>query len=187
MFGSDPRDRSEGVRRSLCVVLPVARPPHVPRVPFGLDPLIAEAKQWVHQRRTLVFAIVVMIGGGAVGATVALTASTPSQAITSPLRVDNSYLGLDCGSAFPCPKLGIALWLHAPAVSVTVMLHGRSVALTSPRGDHRLYWQGFVRDTAAERIAGDMKRLVRLAVEATGRDGTIRRATLRSPVSPGWG
>jgi hypothetical protein len=110
-----------------------------------------------------------------------------SHAITSPLRVRNSYLGLNCGNAFPCPKLGIALWLHAPEVRVTVTLHGRSVALTSPRGDHHLYWQGFVRDTAAERIAGDMKRLVRLTVEATGRDGTIRRARLTSPVSPGWG
>ena len=41
--------------------------------------------------------------------------------------------------------------------------------------------------TVAERIAGDMKRLVRLTVEATSPDGTIRRATLTSPVSPGWG
>lgn len=110
-----------------------------------------------------------------------------SHATPSPLRVGNSYLGLDCGDAFPCPKLGIALWLRAPEVSVTVTLHGRRVALTSPRGDHRLYWQGFVRDTVAERIAGDMKCLVGLTVEGIGRDGTVRRATLTSPVSPGWG
>ena len=111
-----------------------------------------------------------------------------SHAVTSPLRVGNSYLGLDCGAAFPCPKLGIAVWLHASEVSVTVTLHGRRVALTTYRGyKYRRYWQGFVRDRVAERIAGDMKRLVRLTVEATGRDGTIRRATLKSPVSPGWG
>jgi uncharacterized membrane protein len=148
---------------------------------------MAEAKRRVPKRRVLIAVLAIVIGGGVAGATVTLTSSTPSNAITSPLRVGNSYLGLDCGNAFPCPKLGIALWLHAPEVSVTVMLHGRSVTLTSPRGDHRRFWQGFVRDPAAERIAGDMKHLVRLTVEATGSDGTIRRATLTSPVSPGWG
>jgi hypothetical protein len=113
-----------------------------------------------------------------------------SHANTNPLRVGNSYLGLDCGNAFPCPKLGIAVWLRGPEQRVTVELHGRRVTLMTPHGyKYRLYWQGFVRDPFAERIAiaDDMKRNVRLTVEATGRDGTLRRATLTSPVSPGWG
>jgi hypothetical protein len=111
-----------------------------------------------------------------------------SHATTSPLRIGNSYLGLHCGNAFPCPELGIALWLRAPEQRVTVTLHGRRVTLTTHhRYKYRRYWQGFVRDTVAERIAGNLNRLVRLTIEATGRDGTIRRATLRSPVSPGWG
>jgi hypothetical protein len=111
-----------------------------------------------------------------------------SHEVTSPLRVGSSYLGLDCGDAFPCPKLGIAVWLHAPEVSVTVTLHGRRVALTTRRRyKYRRYWQGFVRDMVAERLAGNMNREVRLTVVATGSDGTIRRATLTSPVSPGWG
>jgi hypothetical protein len=111
-----------------------------------------------------------------------------SHATPTPLRVGKSYLGLDCGDAFPCPKLGIALWLRAPERSVTVTLHGRWVALTTHRRyKYRRYWQGFVRDMVAERLAGDMNREVRLTVVATGSDGTIRRATLTSPVSPGWG
>lgn len=51
----------------------------------------------------------------------------------------------------------------------------------------RRYWQGFVRDARAERIAGDLNRTIPLTVTATGLDGVARRATLRSPVSPGWG
>jgi hypothetical protein len=133
-------------------------------------------------RRRLHVAVTVLLAAG----TCASCGAT--HAVRSPLRVRNSYLGLDCGDAFPCPKLGIAVWLHAPEVSVTVTLHGRRVALTTHRGyKYRRYWQGFARDTVAERIAGDMKRLVRLTVEATGRDGTVQRATLKSPVSPGWG
>ena len=111
-----------------------------------------------------------------------------SQATTTPLRVGNSYLGLDCGNAFPCPKLGIAVWLRGPEHRVTVTLHGRRVTLTTHhRYKYRRYWQGFVRDTVAERIAGNANRQVRLTVEATGRDGIIRRTTFMSPVSPGWG
>jgi hypothetical protein len=109
-----------------------------------------------------------------------------SQPAPRPLHVRNSYLGLDCGNAFPCAHLGIAIWLNEPESRVTVTIHGRHVALTT-HYDHRRDWIGFVRDTVAKRIAGDMKRLVRLTVEATGRDGTVRRATLTSPVSPGWG
>ena len=111
-----------------------------------------------------------------------------SHAITNPLRVGNTYLGLDCGNTFPCPRLGIALWLRGPEQRVTVTLHGRRVRLsTRHRYMYRRYWEGFVRDTVAERTAGNTDRQVRLTVEATGRDGTIRRATFKSLVSPGWG
>ena len=105
-----------------------------------------------------------------------------------PLHVADSYLGLDCGNSFPCPHLGIAVWLKEPESRVTVTIHGRRVALaTHRRYEYRRYWQGFVLDSAAERVAGDMSRTVNLTIEATGRDGRILRATLRSPVSPGWG
>jgi hypothetical protein len=105
-----------------------------------------------------------------------------------PLHVARISLGLDCGDAFPCPHLGIAVWLKAPASRVTITLHGRRVALVTHRSyEYRRAWLGFVRDPTAERLARDMNRKVRLIVEATGADGTVRRATLMSPVSPGWG
>jgi hypothetical protein len=104
------------------------------------------------------------------------------------LYVADAHLGLDCGDAFPCPHLGIAVWLKAPASRVTVTLHGRRVALvTHRRYEYRRAWLGFVRDPVAERLAADMNQKVRLTVEATGRDGTLRRAMLTSPVSSGWG
>jgi hypothetical protein len=100
----------------------------------------------------------------------------------------NAYLGLDCGDAFPCPHLGIAVRLKTPQRRVTVTIQGRRVALVSHRRyDHGRVWLGFVHDPAAVRLSDDMTRKVRLGVEATGRDGTVRRATLLSPVSPGWG
>ena len=117
------------------------------------------------------------------------TACGSSHAVPRPLHVRNSYLGLDCGDgAFPCPHLGIAVWLKAPASRVTVTIRGRRVALTT-HYEHRRDWIGFVRDPMAERLgkADDMRRTIRLTVEATGPDGIVRRATLRSPVSPGWG
>jgi hypothetical protein len=113
-----------------------------------------------------------------------------SRAAPRPLHVADSYLGLDCGDAFPCPHLGIAVWLKAPASRVTVTLHGRRVRLlTHRRPEHGRAWIGFVRDRIAERlaIADDMSRTVQLTVDAVGRDGTVRRARLKSPVSPGWG
>jgi hypothetical protein len=109
-----------------------------------------------------------------------------SQPTPRPLHVRNSYLGLDCGNSFPCAHLGIAIWLREPESRVTVTIHGRHVAL-SAHYDHRRDWIGFVRDPIAERPSNDMRREVRLTVEAIGSDGTIRRAALKSPVSPGWG
>lgn len=105
-----------------------------------------------------------------------------------PLHVADTYLGLKCSDTFPCPQLGIAVWLKAPARRVTVTLHGRRAALaTHRRYEYHRAWLGFVRDPAAERLAGDMNRTVRLIVQATGRDGTVRSARLMSPVGPGWG
>jgi hypothetical protein len=106
------------------------------------------------------------------------------------LHVADSYLGLDCGASFPCPHLGIAVWLAAPQRQVTVTLHGRRVTLaTRRRYEYRRFWEGFVRDRVAERlgVAADISRTVRLTVEAVDSHGTVRRATFASPVSPGWG
>ena len=73
---------------------------------------------------------------------------------------------------------------------MTVTLHGRRVTLvTHRRYEHGRAWTGFVRDRVAERlaVADDMSRTVQLTVDAVGPSGIVRRATVRSPVSPGWG
>ena len=76
---------------------------------------------------------------------------------------------------------------------MTVTLHGRRVTLvTHRRYEYGRAWTGFVRDRVAERlaVADDMSRTVQLtvdAVDAVGPNGIVRRATVRSPVSPGWG
>ena len=54
---------------------------------------------------------------------------------------------------------------------------------TLRRYKYRRYWQGFVRDTVAERLASDMNHKVRLTIDATGKDRRILRATLLRPVS----
>jgi hypothetical protein len=112
----------------------------------------------------------------------------PPHAAPRPLHVEDVYLGLSCGKAFPCPHLGVAVWLPTSQRRVTVTLHGRRLTLVTHRKyKFRRYWQGFVRDTMAEHIAGTGDRAVRLTIEAIGRDGVVRRARLMSPVSPGWG
>jgi hypothetical protein len=50
------------------------------RLPFSLDPLIAEAKRRMRKRRVLILVLAVLIGGGAAGATVALGQSNGFQA-----------------------------------------------------------------------------------------------------------
>jgi hypothetical protein len=116
------------------------------------------------------------------------TACGSSHAAPRPLHVEDAYLGLSCRKTFPCPHLGIAVWLPTSQRRVTVTLHGRRVTLVTHRKyKFSRYWQGFVRDTVAEHIAGNSNRAVRLMVEAIGRDGVVRRARLTSPVSPGWG
>jgi hypothetical protein len=54
----------------------------VPRLPFALDPLMAEAKRRMRKRRVLIAAVAVLIGGGAAGAGVALTSSGPVQSVS---------------------------------------------------------------------------------------------------------
>lgn len=55
---------------------------HVPGLPFSLDPLMAEAKRRMRKRRVHIAVLVVLIGGGASGAGVALTSSSPVRSVS---------------------------------------------------------------------------------------------------------
>jgi hypothetical protein len=59
----------------LAILAPVLA--RVPRLPFSLDPLIAEAKRRMRRRRLLVAALAVVVAGGGVGAAFALRSAGP--------------------------------------------------------------------------------------------------------------
>jgi hypothetical protein len=48
---------------------------HTHRLPFSLDPLMAEAKRRMRKRRVLILVLAVLVGGGAAGAAVSLSQS----------------------------------------------------------------------------------------------------------------
>jgi hypothetical protein len=50
---------------------------HVLRLPFSLDPLIAEAKRRARQRRALLAAMLVLLAGGTAGAVISLRSLSP--------------------------------------------------------------------------------------------------------------
>jgi hypothetical protein len=59
---------------------------HVPRLPFPLDPLIAEAKRRMRRRRLLGAVLILALAGGVTGATFALRGSgaqPPSRAVST--------------------------------------------------------------------------------------------------------
>lgn len=93
---------------------------HVPRVPFSLDPLIAEAKRRARQRRVLAAVAVLLVGSGAGAAIVA--SSAPGVATARPLQSalvasvigkpeQPGQLRLD-GTRVYSPRFGIAVILR---------------------------------------------------------------------------
>jgi hypothetical protein len=96
---------------------------HVPRLPFSLDPLVAEAKRRARQRRVLVIAVVVVVVIGAVaGTTLALRPGFHSAAATKPT-------GTIFGGILPGGTHGLG---HYAAGAVTVSnARGKVVATVS--------------------------------------------------------
>lgn len=64
---------------------------YVPRLPFSLDPLMAEAKRRMRKRRVLILVSAVVIGGGAAGTTLALSQSSGFRA-AAPCPGATSYV-----------------------------------------------------------------------------------------------
>lgn len=62
----------------------------VPRLPFSLDPLMAEAKRRARQRRVLIVALIVLTAGGAWAGVVALNSSSAVQP-AAPCPVTGGY------------------------------------------------------------------------------------------------
>jgi hypothetical protein len=98
---------------------------HLPRLPFGLDPLMAETKRRMRRRRVLILILVVVIGGGAASAAMILNSSNPTTAV-----------GSECGSGvvgrgfrfFDCMSGGARAGHPHPKELLVVRNDGSSVA-----------------------------------------------------------
>jgi hypothetical protein len=64
---------------------------HAHRLPFSLDPLMAEAKRRMHKRRVLILLLAILVGGGAAGAAVSLSQSNGFRA-AAPCRGASSFV-----------------------------------------------------------------------------------------------
>jgi hypothetical protein len=84
---------------------------HIPRLPFSLDPLIAEAKRRMRRRR-LFLAVLVLVGAGAVGGIVLLAGSPGSPG--TPAATPAPANGLGEGAP---PQLGKVLASRCTSVS----------------------------------------------------------------------
>lgn len=109
------------------------------------------------------------------------------------IRLRNSYLGLACDrvTAHRCARVGLAVWLMHRASAVTARVDGVSVRLHSHAGGtgrygHQRFWQGFFRDTRAQRLA-DNSRSILIRVRMIAPDGSVSTASRTVPVSEGYG
>jgi hypothetical protein len=98
---------------------------HVPRLPFSLDPLLAEAKRRMRRRRVLVAIVSVGFAGASVGATLALRApSGASQGgVSYPTAgiVPQGVREIDIVSAFPEGPLVAQRRVTDPATVVRIV------------------------------------------------------------------
>jgi hypothetical protein len=63
---------------------------HAPRLPFSLDPLMAEAKRRMRKRRVLIAVLAVLVVGGAAGGAVSLTSPSTVQ-LAGPCPITSGY------------------------------------------------------------------------------------------------
>ena len=121
----------------------------------------------------------------------ALISAPASAQVGTPLARD-PQLGLACRDlAYPCSRLGVAVWVRHRAKLVTVRVDGYSVALRTVAGRgayaRGLFWQGFFNDPRAETYADAYPHLLSIKVRLVTVDGTPRVARARVPVSSGYG
>jgi len=113
---------------------------HPLRLTLALDPLIAEAKRRVRQRRVLAAAFVLFVGGGAGAASLA---ASPSAVSTGPLPIHSALVGSSAGGVGQpngpvgvyAPRFGIALIL-ANGSRTPVILERVRVVLGADTGPH---------------------------------------------------
>jgi hypothetical protein len=115
-------------------------------------PLIEEA--WEHRRRrrraagitafvaaVIAAAALVIIAGGSGSVTDGRSGPTPSpSSVVAPSRVLSKapYMGVRCpvANSTACDRVGLAVWLKRPAISVTARIAGAKLSLHNPDQSH---------------------------------------------------
>lgn len=102
------------------------------------------------------------------------------------------YAGLACGNAAgQCDRVGLAIWVRHPARSVTALVHGQTIRLSTAAGGSAAYakyffWQGFFHDPyVADLASGSGNVLVRIRVVSATGSLLVGRTTVY--VSQGYG
>jgi hypothetical protein len=99
---------------------------HAPRLPFALDPLIAEAKQRARRRRFLVVAVLALVLAGAAAGLIAAR---------SPVGANGKVTALGLpDAAHSCGILGVGIGWHLSASS--------TLSCSSARTVMRAYFEG---------------------------------------------
>jgi hypothetical protein len=119
----------------------------------------------------------------------------------SALLARQPYLGVACGvpNSIRCDRVGLAVWLRRPAVTVRAAIAGRRFELTDQHVNAPLrMYVGFLRGAGLADGAlqvpfgaggrwfgeGGISARARVWVQARGRTATI---VVRVPLRPGWG
>ena len=172
----------------------------VSRLPFSLDPLIAEAKRRMRRRQGLV-AVAVLLAAGAAAATFALHGSGgPGSGATrighssaAALLRGRPVMGLTCEKALSvrCNRLGLAVWLKEPAAAVTARIGGRAVILGTKAGgsgaySRGLFWQALFSDEHAPAWA-DLSASIPVRIRVMSRSGRVSKTRVFVNVSEGYG
>lgn len=95
---------------------------HLPRLPFALDPLMAEAKRRARQRRFLIAVVVVVLAGGAAGAVAVLRSPQGPTSLPAALGGGSAQRGGTALADFPRFGLSFrypARWRHFGCQYVT--------------------------------------------------------------------
>jgi hypothetical protein len=180
--------------------------------------VIKDARQRQNRRRALgasAILVALLISAGLVRGAAhqshaghAAGAAGPGTASDSAMLAQEPDLGVACGApnSIRCDRVGLAIWLHRPASSVTAILAGVHFALDDPTWSgpamhgQRTMFAGFLKRTGL--LSGKLKvrpdrgrfwwagghpASARMLIVATYADGQRASVTTVVPLRAGWG
>jgi hypothetical protein len=135
-------------------------------------------------------------------------AGEPVQVAANEVLSRDPYMGVSCPTpnSFACDRVGLAVWLHEPAVSVDAAIAGRELELDDPEwsepaehGQRRMF-AGFLQpaglidgplevtaDAGPDRWIGRDPASAIVDLQIARADGTTVVATVEVGLAPGWG